>query len=142
MARASRCDGVASTSLQPFPPLPSPQVASSAVKTAVDVGAGMLVVLTETGTTARQVAKYRPGQPILVLTASPQTTRQVSGVVRSCHAVTVGSMIGSDSILLRAAEIGKDKRWVKAGDTLIAIHGMMEAVSGSTNLMKVLRVPE
>lgn len=53
----------------------------------------------------------------------------------------MGSMIGSDSILLRAAEIGKDKGWVKAGDYLVAIHGMLEAVSGSTNLMKVLQIP-
>ena len=42
-------------------------IASSAVKTALDMNAKMLVVLTESGNTARLVAKYRPTQPILVL---------------------------------------------------------------------------
>ncbi|KAG2903261.1 hypothetical protein PC114_g12359 [Phytophthora cactorum] len=40
-------------------------VASSAVKTAIDINAKMLVVLTETGNTARLVAKYRPEMPVL-----------------------------------------------------------------------------
>ncbi len=48
-------------------------IASSAVKTAIDMGAKMMVVLTESGTTARLVAKYRPEQPILVLTALGNT---------------------------------------------------------------------
>ena len=43
-------------------------IASSAVKTAMDMNAKMLIVLTESGNTARLVAKYRPEQPILVLT--------------------------------------------------------------------------
>ncbi|KAG2830304.1 hypothetical protein PC112_g7752 [Phytophthora cactorum] len=50
-------------------------VASSAVKTAIDINAKMLVVLTETGNTARLVAKYRPEMPVLVLTALEQTAR-------------------------------------------------------------------
>ncbi|KAG3015330.1 hypothetical protein PC119_g11835, partial [Phytophthora cactorum] len=45
------------------------------VKTAIDINAKMLVVLTETGNTARLVAKYRPEMPVLVLTALEQTAR-------------------------------------------------------------------
>lgn len=37
-------------------------LASSAVKTAIDVDARLLVVLSETGNTARNIAKYRPGK--------------------------------------------------------------------------------
>jgi pyruvate kinase len=33
----------------------------------------MIVVLTETGTTPRLIAKYRPSMPILALTAIPET---------------------------------------------------------------------
>lgn len=40
---------------------PAESVASSAVKTASDVGASLIVVLTESGSSARLVAKYRPG---------------------------------------------------------------------------------
>ncbi|KAG3015331.1 hypothetical protein PC119_g11835 [Phytophthora cactorum] len=45
------------------------------MKTAIDINAKMLVVLTETGNTARLVAKYRPEMPVLVLTALEQTAR-------------------------------------------------------------------
>jgi pyruvate kinase len=78
--------------------------------------------------------------PILVLTSSPEVARQVSGLCRGCKVVVIGSMIGSDSILNRAAEIGKDLNYVKKNDSIVAVHGMREAVSGATNMLKVLVV--
>lgn len=115
-------------------------IASSAVKTANDMGAKMLVVLTETGNTARLIAKYRPEQPILVLTALGETARQTEGMLRGTMSRVMGSMIGTDSILFRATDIGKKQGWIKAGDAVVAIHGMHEARSGSTNMLKVLVV--
>ena len=49
--------------------------------------------------------------------------------------------IGTDGILLRAAEMGKEYGYVKTGDSIVAIHGMLEARSGATNMLKVLSVP-
>lgn len=115
-------------------------IASSAVKTANDMGAKMLVVLTETGTTARLIAKYRPEQPILVLTALAETARQSQGLLKGAYAKVMGSMIGTDSILYRATDIGKKNGWIKKGDAVVAIHGMQEARAGSTNMLKVLIV--
>lgn len=42
-------------------------VCSAAVKTASDIHASLIIVITENGLTARLVAKYRPKQPILAL---------------------------------------------------------------------------
>lgn len=42
-------------------------VCSSAVKTASDINAALIIVITENGLTARLVAKYRPKKPILAL---------------------------------------------------------------------------
>lgn len=115
-------------------------IASSAVKTAIDINAKMIVVLTETGTTARLIAKYRPSQPILVLTALGETARQAEGTYKGTTARVMGSMIGTDSILYRATDLGKHYGWIEKGDTVVAIHGMQEARSGSTNMLKVLIV--
>ncbi|KAG6578183.1 Pyruvate kinase [Phytophthora cinnamomi] len=115
-------------------------VASSAVKTAIDINAKMLVVLTETGNTARLVSKFRPSMPVLVLTALEQTARQSEGFLKGVVARCVGSMIGTDSILYRATETGKELGWLKKGDAVVAVHGITEAKSGSTNLLKVLYV--
>ncbi|EQC31720.1 pyruvate kinase [Saprolegnia diclina VS20] len=113
-------------------------IASSAVKTAIDMGAKMIVVLTETGTTARLIAKYRPACPILVLTALGETARQCEGFLKGSYCRVMGSMIGTDSILYRATDLGKQFGWIQKGDAVVAIHGMMEARSGSTNMLKVL----
>jgi pyruvate kinase len=42
-------------------------VCSAAVKTAEDINASLIIVITESGATARLVAKYRPKQRILAL---------------------------------------------------------------------------
>uniref|UniRef100_A0A7S2R7I1 Pyruvate kinase n=1 Tax=Mucochytrium quahogii TaxID=96639 RepID=A0A7S2R7I1_9STRA len=124
-------------------PLDTPEaIASSAVKTTIDMGAKLLVVLTESGRTPRLVSKYRPQVPILVLTALPEIARQCEGLLRGCKAKVMGSMIGTNSILMRAAELGQDFGWVKPGDRLVAVHGMKDAVSGASNMLKVLVVPD
>ncbi len=71
------------------------------LQTAFDIDAKMIVVLTETGTTPRLIAKYRPSMPILALTAIPETARVVQGVVKNSYCVVIGSMIGTESILFR-----------------------------------------
>jgi pyruvate kinase len=115
-------------------------IASSAVKTAIDINAKMIVVLTESGNTARLVSKYRPQQPVLVLTAQDTTARQAEGFYKGAVSRCMGSMIGTDSILFRATDLGKQYGWIKKGDTVVALHGMREARSGSTNMLKVLVV--
>ncbi|KAG2839395.1 Pyruvate kinase [Phytophthora cactorum] len=115
-------------------------ITSSAVKTAIDINAKMIVVLTESGNTARLVSKFRPSMPVLVLTALGGTARQAEGFNKGVTARCMGSMIGTDSILFRATDLGKQFGWVKPGDNVVALHGMVEARSGSTNMLKVLTV--
>jgi|Transcript_17924 pyruvate kinase len=113
-------------------------VASSAVKVSLDVNARMIVVLTDTGNTARLVAKYRPQIPIIAYTAMEETARQVQGYCRNVKAQVIGSMIGTESILFRAIDIGKQNGWVEAGDSVVCVHGMQEATAGSTNMLRIL----
>jgi len=49
--------------------------ASSAVKTAADAGAPLIICLTETGSTARILSKYRPSAAILAITNSEYVAR-------------------------------------------------------------------
>ena len=119
----------------------SEAVASSAVKTAVDTGAKAIIVCSETGNTARLVAKYRPSAPVLVLTSTESVARQVSGMLRGCRTVVVGSMIGTESILMRAAEQCAEWGWCAPGEPVVAVHGMLEGRPGATNVCRVLSVP-
>jgi pyruvate kinase len=87
-----------------------------------------------------QVAKYRPEAPILVLTPSGVTARCCESLLRGTRCYVMGSMIGSEAILHRAADIGKGLGWCKTGDYIVGVHGVMEGVTGHTNLLKVLLV--
>lgn len=42
------------------------------------------MVLTETGNSARLIAKYRPSMPILAVTSVPAVARQLQGYVKNC----------------------------------------------------------
>nr|AIT69995.1 pyruvate kinase [Dictyopteris undulata] len=121
-----------------IPTSPAESVASSAVKTAIDLKASMVVVLTETGTTARLLAKYRPEVPILAFTAAHDVARQINGYLRNVQTQVIGSMIGTDSIVLRAIDLGKQAGWVRPGDKVVCVHGIKEATPGSTNSMRVI----
>ncbi len=115
-------------------------VASSAVKTAIDVGAKAILVCSESGNTARLVAKYRPPMPVLVLTATESVARQVQGLVRGLKCHVMGSMIGTEGIMHRAEDLLKDLGYAKSGDALVAVHGVVDGVKGSTNLCRVITI--
>jgi len=115
-------------------------VASSAVKTQVDMGAKAILVVSETGNAARLVSKYRPACPILCLTATDTTARNVEGLMRGVKCAVVGSMIGTESLLLRACQMLKDAGWAAPGDCVVAVHGTIEGRPGSTNMLKVMTV--
>ena len=78
-------------------------VASSAVITAEELDAALVICFTETGTTSRLMSKYRPQCPIFAITAAPDTARICSGLSRGVHAMTMRK-VGEESIhVLRSA---------------------------------------
>lgn len=117
---------------------PAESVASSAVKTSRDVNATLIVVLTETGTTARLIAKYRPGIPIIAITPSEIVARQIQGYLKNTFAKTVAVGLSYDDSLKVALDFAKSKSWVADGDSVIYVHGSAQNVYGSTNLLRIV----
>jgi pyruvate kinase len=119
---------------------PAESVASSAVKTVFDTDAKLIVVLTESGTSARLIAKYHPGVPILALTPYADVARQCQGYVKNVRSSVLASMVGTEAILQKALSTGKELGWCKPGDNVVCVHGSKECASGSTNLLRVYTV--
>ena len=112
-------------------------VAYSAASTAVDTGAKMIIVLTESGFTARMVAKYKPAVPIMVITANPKVAAQCTGFLKSCRAKVIDSMQDTQSIVKEALKEARMAGLGKDGDSAIAIYGDKDGTSGSTNTLHI-----
>merc|ERR1719342_1921037 len=96
-----------------------------------------MLVLTDTGSTARLVAKYRPMQKILAVSASSATVAHLS-MVRGVMTLETQSFQGTDSILKTAMAYARDLGLLELGDKVVAVHGMREDVAGHSNLMKII----
>jgi len=103
----------------------SESLASSAVKTAIDIRAAIIVVLSETGTTARYISKFRPGRAVVALTPSATVARQMAGILNGVHAYIVDDL--SDDIALSRA-VGSEA--IRAG--VAGAGDLMVIVSGTT----------
>ena len=114
-------------------------IASSAVKTAFDLKASLVLCLTESGRTARLVSKYRPSVPVLCATCDEQVARQCL-VLRGCYPMVVGSMVGSASLIARCLATAKVNGLCKTGDVCVVIRGIQEGISGGTNVLRVLQI--
>ncbi|KAJ1561744.1 hypothetical protein HK405_002984, partial [Cladochytrium tenue] len=116
----------------------SEAVASSAVKTSWDVHATLIIALTQSGNTAQAIAKYRPIAPVLAVTSSPQVARQCQ-VLRGIYPLLVTNMGGTENLVHRAMLWGVKMGMAQKDDHVVVTSGVIEGVTGSTNIMRVLR---
>jgi pyruvate kinase len=119
---------------------PAESIASSAVKTARDLGARLIIVLTETGATARLIAKYRPKTRIMAITSHADTVRQVNGYLKNTQAQLVKTMEDTDAVILEALRDAEARGFISQGDTVVLVYGSKAAVAGSTSSIRVVTV--
>lgn len=115
----------------------SESIASSAVKTSIDVGAAAIIIGSQSGMTATQVAKFRPGRPIYVVTSSEQVARQCCGILRATTAKVIKDFDEMDSSIDSIIEDLKNSGKAKPGDAVVVVTGTIVGQKGATNLMRV-----
>jgi len=114
-------------------------ICSSAVKASIDADCPLIVALTETGHTAKMIAKYRPKAVVLAISASESTVRQLL-CVRGVVPMLTASFVGTDSVIQKALNRAKVEGMAKAGDCVVAVHGQREECPGHSNLLKMVVV--
>jgi len=117
----------------------SESIASSAVKTAIDVNAKAIIVMSESGNTARQVAKFRPGMPVKVVTTSLQVARQCFGTLKGCSASVIDHMDQEDSAVDTIVSELRTSGKAVAGEPIVIVFGTVSK-TGATNTMKIVYV--
>jgi len=120
-------------------PLPRPEaITSSAVKAALDLVAPLILCLTETGSSARFLAKYKPSVPVLTATPVEQTARQCL-VSRALFPIVVQRDLTESQLFNQMTSFAKNEGWVKTGSPIVFVSGV-GGLAGSTNTLKIIEV--
>jgi len=114
-------------------------ISYAACHTAHQLGAVAIIAFTSSGSTARRVAKYRPSVPILAITPSQTTQKQLS-LSWGVRAFQVPEPSRIADLFARGARIAREAGLAREGDLVVITGGVPIGVSGSTNLLKVERV--
>lgn len=118
--------------------------AIAAVEASFKCMASAIVVITTTGRSAHLVSKYRPRCPILAVTRDHQVARQ-SHLFRGVLPVHFTAdkkddwMADVDARVDGAVSIGKERGFIKSGDSIVVVTGWKQG-TGFTNTMRVVIV--
>lgn len=114
-------------------------VSSSVVHVAEDVDATAIVALTETGSTARVIARYKPQQPIIAFTEHDSVLRQLL-LVYGCYPVKIKPFQHIAQVVPIVNTLLKKEGFAVAKDRIVASAGVPFRVAGSTNMLMVLTI--
>ncbi len=118
---------------------PEEAVSFATIELSDKIGARFIATFTRSGATARKIAKYRPIIPIVAISPVPSTVRRLS-LSWGVTPFELGNVSSVDEMLDGAAEVLKFKGLVKEGDFIVITAGVPVMVSGSTNLIKVVKI--
>jgi pyruvate kinase len=111
-------------------------ISYSACQVANSLRAAAIVALTQSGSTAMRVSKYRPGVPVLALTPSQTVAGRLLLYwgVRPRIIVEPGTV---DEIFTLAARLSRELGVVRPGDLIVITAGIPIGETGTTNMLKV-----
>lgn len=96
-----------------------------------------IIVFTGSGSTARRVARERPGVPMLVLTPSTMTARKL-GLLWGAHAVATKDIGSFEEMIAKGKRMALRHAFGTAGSRLITLAGVPFGTPGSTNLLHMV----
>merc|ERR1712216_1116978 len=100
-------------------------MAAASVQTVLDLNLDLVIVVTDTGSMARLVSRYRPPVPILACSMENKVINQLQ-CVRGVWGYRIESYQGSDNVIQMVVRVAKENHMVKAGDKIVCIPGHKE----------------
>ncbi len=114
-----------------------PNAISQAVSSiARQLNAAAILPLTKSGSTARNVSKFRPSTPILAITSEETVARQLQ-LVWGVNPLLIAEQPSTASTFTLAMGVAQQNGLLREGDLVVETAGTLEGVSGSTDLVKV-----
>ena len=114
----------------------SDATAPAACLTARDVNAAAIVTVSESGTTARLLSKYRPQQPIIACVMREQVQRQLS-LSWGITPLMMSLAHSTDELIEMSTALAKENGYLHNGELAVVTAGVPVGVSGTTNMIKI-----
>ncbi len=110
-----------------------------AAKIALDLDAKAIVAFTETGTTARMIARFRTKHPIFVISPRDYVLRQLN-LSFSVFPGKQADLSKKRDVIKMARNLLLKKGLVKSGDKIVVVSGSIFGKPGETNTITVVDV--
>ncbi|MDJ0732311.1 MAG: pyruvate kinase [Crocosphaera sp.] len=111
-------------------------ISSAVSHIAQELNAAAIMSLTKTGSTARNVSKFRPQIPILAVTPHVDVARQLQ-LVWGVKPLLVLDLASATQTFQSAVNVAQENHLLKDGDLVVMTAGTLQGVAGSTDLIKV-----
>lgn len=95
-----------------------------------------IVIMTESGKTAKQMAVFRPDATIYALCPHWDICRELN-LIWGIIPVHVNEFKSTDNMLVQSSAILKQRGFLKEGEIFILTAGVPVGISGSTNMLKI-----
>ena len=97
-------------------------IASSAVTSATELGAKLIIAFSEDGALARRVSQYRPACKVIVASTDNWVLKSTN-ISRGLYGYKLPSADDQEAMLSKLVEHFKETEGLKAGDQLVAVWG-------------------
>jgi pyruvate kinase len=114
-------------------------ISAAAWRAATDAGATVIIACTNTGTTARAISRFRPVVPVLGVTPSPRTARQLSGAW-GITPILIEARSTTDDIGWFAVKAAVDAGLAKKGDVVAVLVGWTVEPTPTTDTLRLVRI--
>ena len=104
--------------------------------TSINLGVKAVLAPTESGNTAKMIAKYRPGVSIIAVTSQIATAQKLT-LVWGVRPIVTHAVTTTDEILELSVDEALNSGYVSHGDVVVITAGVPVGEAGTTNLMKV-----
>ncbi len=112
-------------------------VTVSAVRIANNVGAELIVSLTETGFTAQMMARFKPHMPVIAITPHEHTFRQLK-LLYGCMPILAKVEGDLNALTKHIQKFVRERKLVKKGGKIVVTMGSPCHIAGSTNTVFVI----
>lgn len=117
-------------------------IGEAVARAALELSAKAILALTESGFTARMIAKHKPAAPVIAVSTKESVLYALSMTWGVTPLLRSESATNTDAAVAAAVELAKSAGYVQDGDLVVITAGVPAGCAGTTNLLRVHRVGE